>query len=279
MKVIRPSFWNKFQCIGSKCTDNCCIGWEIGIDPETAEKYQHVSGKLGERLKKSIQVQEGESCFQMNGDRCPFLNQDNLCDLILGLGNSALCEICHEHPRFYEWFGEWKEAGLGLCCEEAVRLLLSEKNPLEFEVVQDDEEESVSVDSPWLSSLVVIRKVIFEKLQDREKTIQQRFREVLELAERVQDCMDREDQEELEQIAESAFFIENGECGKKVSGTEEKPTQQQWISANENLLDVFSDMEPMDENWPNRLRKTKIILSEFYVNLEEFEDDECQPAN
>ena len=50
-------------------------------------------------------------------DRCPFLNQDNLCEIYIHLGEQALCEICDQHPRFHEWFGDYKESGLGLCCE------------------------------------------------------------------------------------------------------------------------------------------------------------------
>lgn len=264
MKVIRPSFWNQFQCIGSKCTDNCCIGWEIGIDRETVKKYSAVPGELGERLKKAIQVQEGEACFQMNGERCPFLNGENLCDLILELGDGALCEICREHPRFYEWFGEWKEAGLGLCCEEAVRLLLSEKQPLKFETVLAEGEESFVLDSPWLPELVKIRGIIFEKLQNRGKSIKQRAWEVLELAKEVQDCMDREDPMGLERI------VENADKGGAMVEKMVKQGKERWIKAGENLLELFSDMEPMDENWPNRLRGLKEILPELYVQLDGF---------
>lgn len=265
MKVIRPSFWNQFQCIGGKCTDNCCIGWEIDIDPETMRKYRKVPGELGERLKNSIQMQEGENSFRMNGERCPFLNPENLCDLILGLGEGALCEICREHPRFYEWFGTWKEAGLGLCCEEAVRLLTEEKQPLKFEIVQDDEEESESVENIWLSALMRVRTMIFEMLQNRGKTLRQRMGEVLELTEWVQECMDREDEEGLERIIESG--------GIRLAHEEEEteiPDMQLWKSASEKLLDIYSGMEAMDKKWPERLNQIRASLDELYVNLPGF---------
>lgn len=35
VKMIYPSYIEKFQCIGGKCEDNCCIGWDIDIDKET----------------------------------------------------------------------------------------------------------------------------------------------------------------------------------------------------------------------------------------------------
>ena len=43
----------------------------------------------------------------------------HLCRTILTLGEEKLCNICTEHPRYYEWFGSVKEGGIGLCCEEA----------------------------------------------------------------------------------------------------------------------------------------------------------------
>ena len=96
--------------------------------------------------------ENGEISFRMKGERCPFLNEENLCELICRLGEKSLCEICKEHPRFYAWMGEWKEAGLGLCCEEAVRLLLENQEKLEFETVWEEGEET-EVDFPWIRPL------------------------------------------------------------------------------------------------------------------------------
>jgi len=68
---------------------------------------------------------DGTHMFILGRDeRCPFLNDNNLCDIILTLGEDYLCDICHEHPRFYiEADGEYVK-GYGLCCEEAARLIL-----------------------------------------------------------------------------------------------------------------------------------------------------------
>ena len=59
------------------------------------------------------------------------------------MGEDRLCDICREHPRFYNWFGDYTEVGLGLCCEEAERLLFSDSKPLTFveEVTQDEDDE------------------------------------------------------------------------------------------------------------------------------------------
>ena len=67
------------------------------------------------------------------------MQPDGLCRLILTLGEESLCDICAEHPRFYNEHPDRIEAGLGLCCEEAVRLLLERDTPLELIVETDGE--------------------------------------------------------------------------------------------------------------------------------------------
>ena len=73
-----PEYYRKFRCIADKCRDNCCIGWEIDIDDETADFYRSVEGEFGERLKDSI----NEGSFILTEDeRCPFLSRRGLCDI------------------------------------------------------------------------------------------------------------------------------------------------------------------------------------------------------
>lgn len=133
MKLIRPQYFRDFQCLAGQCGDTCCAGWEICIDPESYKKYQGISGPLGERLRANILCSEEGYEFALRpGKRCPFLNDQNLCELILELGQDSLCEICREHPRFYEEFGDYTLTGLGLCCEEAARLILTQDARLEI---------------------------------------------------------------------------------------------------------------------------------------------------
>ena len=143
MKYHKPSFFDQFKCIGSACTDTCCAGWEIEVDETTAEGYLTEKGEFGDRLRREIGSEPGEYFFKLQNNRCPFLNKENLCDIFINLGEDRLCDICREHPRFYNWFGDYTEVGLGLCCEEAERLLFSDSKPLTFveEVTQDEDDE------------------------------------------------------------------------------------------------------------------------------------------
>lgn len=227
MKVIRPAFWRKFRCIGGKCTDNCCVGWEICIDRETWEKYQKLPGELGEKLRREIKIEDGEISFRMKGERCPFLNEENLCELICRLGEKSLCEICKEHPRFYAWMGEWKEAGLGLCCEEAVRLLLENQEKLEFETVWEEGEET-EVDFPWIRPLWEAREALFTCLQDRRISFSCRMERALLLGERLQECMDWEDREGFSLELKRAKETWRKEEGERVFCEE-----QSWLAGYE----------------------------------------------
>lgn len=55
MKLYQPACWKSFQCTASQCSDNCCIGWEIDIDPDSYARYQALPGAFGQRVRASIQ--------------------------------------------------------------------------------------------------------------------------------------------------------------------------------------------------------------------------------
>ena len=119
MFTIKPDFYDSFKCIADKCTDSCCIGWEIDVDEFALEKYNNINNDFGKKIRSQIiKSEDGSNCFALaENERCPFLNQRNLCDIIINCGEDHLCDICREHPRFYEWFVGVTECGLGLCCE------------------------------------------------------------------------------------------------------------------------------------------------------------------
>ena len=102
------------------------------MDEASLRRYQNVSGPFGEELRRSIITEaDGSSHYLLTPEgRCPFLREDGLCRQILELGEDALCEICANHPRFFQRFGDLEEQGVGLACEEAARLLFTEPGPL-----------------------------------------------------------------------------------------------------------------------------------------------------
>ena len=174
MYLRKPIFYDQFKCTASKCSDTCCVGWEIDVDKVSQKKYRKAAGPFGDKLRENIV----DGHFKLlPHDRCPFLDSENLCEIYKHLGEKALCDICREHPRFVEVYGDIMERGLGLCCEEAARLLLESKGPLEFtlETTNDPEDEIGPDDIEIRDQVLSARKMIFDELANKEKPLEKRL--------------------------------------------------------------------------------------------------------
>lgn len=178
MKLIAPDYYENFACIADRCKHSCCIGWEIDIDGDTLADYLSVGGAFGERLRAGIEIGEDGACFRLSEDeRCPFLNENGLCDIILNLGESRLSQICTDHPRFCSFYGDRTELGLGLCCEEAGRILLSKKDKMRLTLLRDDgegEEPSEEEEAFFRE-----RDRLFSLAQNRSLRVADRMRAIL----------------------------------------------------------------------------------------------------
>ena len=176
---VVPDFYPEFACIASRCGHSCCVGWEVDVDEDSLERYSGIPGALGDKLRREIDMTSSPH-FRLDGrERCPFLTEENLCQLILELGEDSLCQICTDHPRFRSWFPDRVEEGLGLCCEEAGQLLLDRAEPLGFlSLPFDGEDEEPGED---YRALLELRTQLISLLQDRTKTLKTRACEAFSL--------------------------------------------------------------------------------------------------
>ncbi len=176
MITAYPDYYKDFACIASACRHSCCIGWEIDIDPVSAEHYKKTEGALGEKMCRCIDFVSEQPHFILGEDeRCPFLDGNNLCEIILTLGEDAISDICTDHPRFRTYLSERTEIGLGLCCEEAARLILSQERS--FALVEEGDGE-YTMDEDCLMDL---REEIFEIMDKSEMPVCKRMEAALEL--------------------------------------------------------------------------------------------------
>ncbi len=179
MKQTAFNYYPHFHCIADRCRHSCCVGWEIDIDSETLEIYRNIDGAFGKRLADNIQSDGETACFRLDKqERCPFLNVQNLCDVILTLGEESLCQICTDHPRFRSFFSDRTEIGLGLCCEAAGRLMLGTKEKV-YEIVLDDDGGNEAL-TDFEQHLLSVREELFSILQNRTDSIDLRVQKVLE---------------------------------------------------------------------------------------------------
>lgn len=168
MKTLVPDYYRDFRCKADMCRHSCCVGWEIDVDSDAEKIYGKVGDDtdFGRKLGKSIS-HDGTPHFILTEDeRCPFLTKSGLCEIYINLGEDALCEICTEHPRFRGFFSDRTEIGLGLCCEEAARIVLSKRGGLRLVPLCDDDCESFPDDGE--RAFFELRDMLFRILAERE---------------------------------------------------------------------------------------------------------------
>jgi len=174
MKTIVPSYYKRFQCIAGECRHNCCLeGWEIDIDDAHVNLYK----KLAQQESNSADLLNGlylpTAKERKNGavphirlndnGVCPYLNEAGLCRLILQYGEKTLCQICADHPRFRNYPKGHCELGLGLCCEEACRIILEDHETGNYEELQSGK----SVEPAYRAlGLLAKEKELFKKKLD-----------------------------------------------------------------------------------------------------------------
>ena len=74
-----------------------------------AIKNMQIRGEFGEKYEQISEEYEtdDEDVYESHGfvlkedRRCPFLNQDNLCEMILTLGEDAICDVCANTPKTF----------------------------------------------------------------------------------------------------------------------------------------------------------------------------------
>ncbi|MCR4781631.1 MAG: flagellin lysine-N-methylase [Lachnospiraceae bacterium] len=144
MRYVYPDYYKKFECIGGECIDTCCAGWQVDVDDETAEMYKGLPLPIGDRLRDRLRGKKGGYYFKLAPKRrCPFLNDKNLCDIILSLGEGGLCVTCTEYPRFYADTPIYEQVDLTLSCPEAAEIFFSTNEPIKYitEDISDEDRE------------------------------------------------------------------------------------------------------------------------------------------
>jgi len=137
-KVSQPQYFKKFMCTCDKCVYNCCHhNWQIRVDKNTYEKYLQLDNDIGREILDKIKVVSEDpfiAIIVINSEGyCHFLDEKGFCSIQLKLGYDYLGRTCRIHPRSVSYINGVFETFLELSCEEAVRLVLFEKEPMVFE--------------------------------------------------------------------------------------------------------------------------------------------------
>ena len=202
MKIRVPSYFKDFKCIASECEDTCCAGWEVVIDEEAYQGYQNVESAFGEKLRSKIVHQDGDNIFVLNGENCPFLNTQNLCDIYKELGEESLCYTCKQYPRYMEEFFDLREMGISLSCPEAARIILGNSEATAFELSEDNQVGDMedNIDAEVLEDFFMCRNFIMHMIEMPRIELETKMAIVLKFVEEVQDKIDFDELDEIKDV-------------------------------------------------------------------------------
>lgn len=145
MLVLKPTYYDEFKCIAGACKDSCCIGWQISVDKASFNRYRKINQDFGRYLNKNVSknrenrsdIDYGKISLSENM-RCSFLNENNLCQIYINLGEEFLCNTCKEYPRYITKFRNRYERRMTISCPEVARLILESENPISFEIIEEE---------------------------------------------------------------------------------------------------------------------------------------------
>lgn len=273
MRLTVPDYYDRFRCIASRCTDNCCIGWEIGIDPAALADYQSQPGAFGDRLRAAIQPGDPPFFALTKSGRCPFLNEENLCDIYRQLGENHLCAICDQHPRFHNWFGAEKESGLGLSCEEAARLILFSAPPrLLCRETLEAPDPDTELNPELLAGLRAVREAAFAILAEPSLPLAHRLALLAALGQDLQHWMDAAPQQaaaegctETRLVADAAlalaeFYGDRTGWPGLIDRLTEAIPEADLSEFLVPLLELLESLPPNHAHWPERLAALRKAL-------------------
>ena len=232
MFYVKPDFFDSFVCKADKCTDTCCAGWEIIIDDDTYSAYQKLSDADFACISEGIcSDSEGNHIFRLKEcERCWFLNDNGLCDIYSRHSENALCDICREHPRFYNWYDNATESGLGLCCEKVCEMLFDADTRFALSISGDKADDDYF-------TLFDLREKCFSLLRDDKKSFEIKISELLDYA----------------VSAESELFDYN--C--------RRVHYEDRLMMFEDVIDLFSETEAINSEWTSLVEGIRTHIDEI----------------
>ena len=244
MKIVKPTFYKNFKCIAGDCPDSCCQGWEVDADSDSLEYYKTLDNSL--EIKKRIDSVLSKDEFDNTiftlapKKRCPFLNDENLCDMHIAIGSEHTPYTCRTFPRFIYDFGATREIGISFSCPVASDMMYNTES-FDFETdINSDLPTLNDIDAEKYFLLYKGRAEAYKIAKDKNKSIRERLNDLLDLGVLLQEKLFPYD----EGGDDIAFFdvfknpeLINPEWKEKVENFSLKQVSD--TQSNENILMYF----------------------------------------
>lgn len=245
MKIVKPTYYKDFKCIAGDCPDSCCQGWEVDADENSLEFYKALSPSLEikQRIDSVLDKDEFDNTIFTLAPkkRCPFLNDENLCDMHIAIGGEHTPITCQNFPRFIYDFGGAREIGISFSCPVASDMMYNLGEHLSFEEETNSDPPSLNdIDAQTYFTLLNARKKAYAILQNDDKKLNERLIELLDYSSKLQseldDYADGEGDMDFFEVFNNPELI-NPEWKQKVENRLEKAVGSNL--SNENIATYF----------------------------------------
>ena len=245
MIIVTPKYYKNFKCIAGDCPDSCCQGWEVDANDESLAYYKTLPDTLEikQRIDSVLDKDEFDNTiFRLAPKkRCPFLNDENLCDMHIAIGGEHTPITCRNFPRFIYDFGGTREIGISFSCPVAADLIYHSDESLSFDTeINSDLPTLNDIDAELFIKLKQARTKAFQIVQNSEKPLDKRLCELLDFAASLQNgigeyCEGGNDIA-FEEVFNNPELI-NPEWQEKVRNIKQKSIENSL--ANENIASYF----------------------------------------
>ncbi len=135
LDVLKPSWYDRFQCKGGDCEYNCCQCWEISMSREEYRTWRKKKVVGRNAWHQTIEIFSPDKKTDTNyakfildeDNKCPMLTEKGLCQAQKDYGYAILSQTCQVFPRQTHRYLDQVECSMSLGCEKVLELLLEEK--------------------------------------------------------------------------------------------------------------------------------------------------------
>ena len=116
----------------------------------------------GKNLSEYVETKDDSRVICLNSEnKCPFLNKEKLCKLVLELGDETLSNTCKTFPREIHEFDNRVEYSLVSCCPEVIDML-NRQEKLTFDM---------NIEFRCQDTLFQIRQLLISIIQKQEYSL------------------------------------------------------------------------------------------------------------
>ena len=222
MKLVTPSFYKDFKCIAGDCPDSCCQGWEVDADEDSLAYYKTLTGDIKKRIDGVLDKDEfGNTIFRLaERKRCPFLNDENLCDMHIAIGGEHTPFKCRTFPRFINVFVSTRVMWISVSGRVASDMMWNLKDDFSFVSEINSLPPSLNdIDAELYFKLFKSREKAYQIILDKTKPLNERIKELLLFGTALQDEVDS--------------YEENNECT--------------------DIIEIFKNPEVINNEWVEKV--------------------------